>query len=414
MNLTIDSGFFLCLLSFIVSTLAYPVVLRIARRYGIMDNPNARKLQRVPVPVMGGLAVFLGIMASILVWNMQLNDTVLWVGLIAMLLMLVLGTIDDATDVPAVMRFIVEVGLVYWMILVSGISIDCFHGLWDIQTVDVTVSLPLSIIAGVGIINAINLIDGVDGYSSGFGIMSCILFASLFYYAGDEMLGGFAVMCVGALVPFFMHNVFGRTSKMFIGDSGTLMMGTALTVMVFSALSRDGSCSKLTSEGIGLVPFTLAVMSIPVFDTLRVMGVRIMRGGSPFSPDKTHLHHLFIEMGFSHIGTAFCILIINLLIVGAWFLTWKSGASVNMQFVVVVVLSILVTFGFYHFVKIQESAGPLDSDGYPTGSAIWKFLCMVGEKSHVEDNAFWTFLRNFMDGAYLPWNRQKGKSGKKK
>lgn len=410
MFFSIDSGAFLCLLSFIVSTLAYPVVLRIARKYGIMDNPNARKLQRVPVPVMGGLAVFLGILVSIMVWNIQLNETVLWVGLVAMLIMLVLGSIDDAIDIPASLRFVVEIVVVYWMILVSGVSIDCFHGLWNYDTVEVVVSLPLSIFAGVGIINAINLIDGVDGYASGFGIMSCILFACLFYYAGDEMLGGLALMCVGALVPFFMHNVFGRSSKMFIGDSGTLMIGTVLTIMVFSILSKDGSCRKLGSEGIGLVPFTLAVMSIPVFDTLRVMGVRMMRGGSPFHPDKTHLHHLFIEMGFSHIGTSFCILSLNLLIVGAWFLSWKMGASVNTQFTVVVLLSILVTFGFYHFVKVQEGAGPLDIDGYPTGSAIWKILCMVGEKSHIEDNAFWTFLRNFMDGVYLPWNRPKKKS----
>jgi len=414
MNFTIESGAFLCLLSFIVSTLTYPLVLRIARKYGIMDNPNARKLQRVPVPVMGGVAVFLGIVASVLVWNIKLNDTVLWVGLVAMTIMLILGAIDDATDMSASLRFVIEIVVVYWVILVSEINIDCLHGLWGIETVDLIVSLPLSILAGVGIINAINLIDGVDGYSSGFGILSCIMFSCLFYYAGDDMLGGLALMCVGALVPFFMHNVFGRSSKMFIGDSGTLMIGTVLTIMVFSALSSGGSCGKLESEGIGLVPFTLAVMSVPVFDTLRVMGVRILRGGSPFHPDKSHLHHLFIEMGFSHIGTSFCILLINTFIVGAWFLTWKLGGSISVQFTVVVVLSILVTFGFYHFIKVQESSGPLDEDGYPTGSAIWKFCCMLGVKSHVEDNAFWTFLRNFMDGVFLPWNKNKSKSKQKK
>lgn len=404
MNFTTDSGLFLCLLSFITSTLVYPLVLRIAKKFGFMDNPNARKLQRVPVPVMGGVAVFVGILASILVWNVRVNDTVLWVGLVVMTIMLVVGAIDDATDIPASLRFIVEMGLVYWMILASGVGIDCFHGLWGINTVDVVVSLPLSIIAGVGIINAINLIDGVDGYASGFCIMSCSIFSSLFYYAGDEMMGGLAIMCVGAMIPFFMHNVFGRTSKMFIGDSGTLMMGTILTILIFATLSGDGSCSQLETEGIGLVPLTLAIMSIPVFDTLRVMGVRMMRGISPFQPDKTHLHHLFIEMGFSHLGTSVCILLINLMIVGAWFLSWKLGASVDVQFAVVVVLSILVTFGFYHFVKVQESAGPLDEDGYPTGSTIWKFFCMVGEKSHIEDNKLWTFLRNFMDGRW--WQKR--------
>lgn len=412
LNLTTNSGFTLCLLSFLVSALVYPVVLRIARKYGFMDNPNARKLQRVPVPVMGGVAVFLGIVASILVWNIQLNETMLWVGLVGMTIMLVLGAIDDATDIPPSLRFIVEMLVVYWMILVSGVEIDSFHGLWGIDYVDVVISLPLSIIAGVGIINAINLIDGVDGYSSGFCIIACIIFATLFYYAGDEMLGGLAVMCVGALVPFFMHNVFGDKSKMFIGDSGTLMMGTVLTIMVFSALSAGGECSKLETEGIGIVPLTLAIMSVPVFDTLRVMGVRILRGKSPFKPDKTHLHHLFIEMGFSHLGTSFCILLINMMIVASWLLTWKLGGSVDTQFLVVVLLSILVTFGFYRFMKVQEMGGPVDEDGFPQGTIIWRFFCTLGVKTHMEDNKFWTFISKFMDGSF--WTKEKEVKRKKK
>lgn len=412
LNLTTNSGFTLCLLSFLVSALVYPVVLRIARKYGFMDNPNARKLQRVPVPVMGGVAVFLGIVASILAWNIQLNETMLWVGLVGMTIMLVLGAIDDATDIPPSLRFIVEMLVVYWMILVSGVEIDSFHGLWGIDYVDVVISLPLSIIAGVGIINAINLIDGVDGYSSGFCIIACIIFATLFYYAGDEMLGGLAVMCVGALVPFFMHNVFGDKSKMFIGDSGTLMMGTVLTIMVFSALSAGGECSKLETEGIGIVPLTLAIMSVPVFDTLRVMGVRILRGKSPFKPDKTHLHHLFIEIGFSHLGTSFCILLINMMIVAAWLLTWKLGGSVDTQFLVVVLLSILVTFGFYRFMKVQEMGGPVDEDGFPQGTIIWRFFSTLGVKTHMEDNKFWTFISKFMDGSF--WTKEKEVKRKKK
>lgn len=407
MKFSTDSGLFLCLLSFVVSILVYPLILRIARRFGIMDNPNARKLQRVPIPVMGGIVVYIGLMVSLLFWNVRINDTIIWVGLVSMTVMLILGAIDDATDIPASLRFIIEMMVVYWMILVSGVGIDCFHGLWGYYDIGLIVSLPLSIIAGVGIINAINLIDGVDGYASGFCIMSCTLFAIMFYYAGDTMMGNLSIICVGAIVPFFLHNVFGRTSKMFLGDSGTLMMGTVMTILVFSVLSNGGTCSKLESEGIGLVPFTLAVMSIPVFDTLRVMGVRMLRGGSPFHPDKTHLHHLFIEMGFSHIGTSICILLIDFSIVAVWYLSWKLGASVDTQFWVVVLLSIIVTFGFYRFMKLQEMGGPVDEDGFHTGTVIWKFCCKMGEKSHVEDNLFWKIVRNIMDGRFSKSSRKK-------
>ncbi|MBR4793286.1 MAG: undecaprenyl/decaprenyl-phosphate alpha-N-acetylglucosaminyl 1-phosphate transferase [Bacteroidaceae bacterium] len=405
MNLT-TSGYFLCLLSFVACTLSYPLVLRLAKRYGFMDNPNERKLQRVPIPVMGGLAVFIGILCSLLVCNIQVNDNVVWVGLAAMVIMLVIGAIDDATDIPASLRFILEIALVYWMTVDAKIGINSFHGLWDIEEIDIAYSLPLSLIAGVGIINAINLIDGVDGYASGFCIMACAVFSVLFFYAGNKILGNVCIICVGALIPFFLHNVFGRTSKMFIGDSGTLMMGTILTISVFAVLSSKGNCKMLESEGIGLVPLTLAILSIPVFDTLRVMGARIVRGVSPFHPDKTHLHHLFIEMGFSHIGTAVCIISLNFLIVVIWFISWKLGASINTQFYIVVSLSLLITFCFYRFMKIQENSGPVDEDGFHTGNVIWRFFCKLGEKTHFEDNSFWKLLRNLMDGRF----RIKGKN----
>lgn len=396
MNIT-TTGFFLCLLAFIVTTLVYPFVLSYAQKNGIVDNPNARKLQRVPVPVMGGVAVFVGILISVLVSNIQINDLTIWVGFVCMVIMLVIGAIDDIRDIPATLRFIIETALVYGMIVVADIGIDSLHGLWNVGEIPTSISLPLSIIAGVGVINATNLIDGVDGYASGYGIMSCSLYAVLAFYVGDMVIGRLALIFVGSLVPFFLHNVFGRKSKMFIGDSGTLMMGTVMTLFVFSILSKNSDCCVLEQKGLGLVPFTVAVMSIPVFDTLRVMGARVVRGTSPFHPDKTHLHHLFIEMGFSHIGTTLSILLLDFLIVAIWFILWLLGASIDVQFYIVVGLSMFVTFGFYRFMKIQQNRGPKDEDGYPMGTKIWRFFCILGDKSHIERNGMWAFMRKLMD-----------------
>lgn len=392
------SEFLWPLLSLIVSLVVYPFVLRIAIKHNIVDNPNARKLQRVPVPVMGGFVVFSGIIVALLVSNTQLNDTSTWVGLTAMTTMLVIGAWDDIMDVSATLRFILEMALVYGMVVLADIGIDSFHGLWGIGAIPDSVSLPLSVIVGVGVINATNLIDGVDGYSSGFGILSCALFAALFYEGGNVVMGRLALICVGALIPFFLHNVFGNKSKMFIGDSGSLMMGAVLSLFVFSFLSKDGSCAVLEDKKMGMLPFSIAVLSIPVFDTLRVMCVRIIRGKSPFHPDKTHLHHLFIEMGFSHLGTTFFILSINVFIVAAWFVSWKLGASVDVQFYVVVALSFLATFGFYKLMKVQQNKGDADEDGYPTGGRLWKWMCNLGEKTHIERNGFWQFMRNLVDG----------------
>lgn len=395
----------LCLIAFVASLVAYPVVLAIAKEHKIVDNPNARKLQREPVPVMGGVAVFAGILVAVLAFNIQMNSQIMWVGGIAMVIMLVIGLIDDIWDLSATQRFIMELVLMYGVIVFAHIGIGSLHGLWGVGELPLTISLPLSLISGVGIINSVNLIDGVDGYSSGFCTMACLLFASFAYYVGDILLGRMAIICAGALLPFFLHNVFGAKSKMFIGDSGTLMLGTLLAMFVFLVLSRDSRYCVLEHDGMGLVPFTLAVMSIPVFDTLRVMFVRIYRGRSPFHPDKTHLHHLFIDLGFSHIGTTVFILSINFFIVVVWFIAWKLGASIDAQLYIVVGMSILTTFGFYHFMRLQYNRGPLDENGRHLGNRLWRFFCVMGDLSHFERRGIWGFMRKLMDGYW--WSKEK-------
>lgn len=400
MNWTL-SLILLCFLAFVVTMCVYPFVLRFAKRHNIVDNPNARKLQRVPVPVMGGIAFFVGIAVATSVAVLVFHYHFLLIAFVAMAIMLVIGTWDDVKDLPATLRFIIEIVVIWFMMYSGRIYIDDFHGLWKISGIDLFWAMPLSIIAGVGILNAINLIDGVDGYCSGYGILSCLLFGVLFLASGLHRMGCFAFICAGAIVPFFFHNVFGWSSKMFMGDGGSLTIGMVLTFFVFCVLSTDSGCANLASKGVGLIPYSLAVLAIPVFDTLRVMSMRIIRGLSPFSPDKTHLHHLFIEMGFSHVGTTAAILCMNIFIVGVWFLSYKLGVSVDWQFYIVVILSFLFTWVFYKFMKIQQAGGPKDEDGFPEGTKIWKSMCRLGRMSHMERGCVWDAIQKTMDGSFF-------------
>jgi hypothetical protein len=209
------------------------------------------------------------------------------------------------------------------------------------------------------------------------------------------------MIVTGALIPFFLHNVFGAKSKMFIGDSGTLMLGMMMVVMSFYALSSTGSLDAMETKDICIPAFVAAVLCIPVFDTLRVMTLRILRGRSPFKPDKTHLHHLFIDMGFSHLGAALFILFINAMVVLVWVLTWQMGWSIDAQFYTVVILGFLVTFGFYKFMKVQQNGGHIDEEGYPEGTVIWFAMCKVGNWTHREKKRSWAIMRELMDGPLL-------------
>ena len=147
------------------SALVFPFVLQFAKDHDIVDNPNARKLQRVPVPVMGGLVVYSGILTGCLLLMALRPEPILAWGLVAMTVMLIIGMWDDMKELSAAFRFMVEIVLVGAFIWKSGYYIDNLHGLWGVHEIEPWIGIPLSVITGVGLINAVNLIDGVDGHS---------------------------------------------------------------------------------------------------------------------------------------------------------------------------------------------------------------------------------------------------------
>ena len=394
-------GILVFLVSAVTSMTMFPWALKFARKHGIVDNPNARKLQRVPIPVFGGIVVYSGVLIGGIVLSLWMWSWVLFYGLIGMTIMMVIGMWDDQKDISATLRLLIEIALVSAFIAMTGVYIDDLHGLWGINELNSWVGIPLSVFAGVGLINAVNLIDGVDGYSSGYGMMACALFGLCFWTVWSTTMVCMMLIMIGALLPFFMHNVFGARSKMFIGDGGTLMLGMMMTVCAFFALSSTQPCDKLDEEGLSLTAFTLAVLCIPVFDTVRVMTMRILRGLSPFKPDKTHLHHLFIDMGFSHLGAALFILLLNFTVVLICLASWKLGLSVDVQMYIVIALGLLVTFGFYKFMKMQQNGGPVDEEGYPQGTALWHLMEKFGGITHREDKRFWKSMKYMVDGPML-------------
>jgi UDP-N-acetylmuramyl pentapeptide phosphotransferase/UDP-N-acetylglucosamine-1-phosphate transferase len=217
--------------------------------------------------------------------------------------------------------------------------------------------------------------------------MASILFAIMFYRLGNTVMMVMAISAAGAIVPFFLHNVFGHDTRMFIGDSGTLVMGTMMSMFIISLLDKTPSSYIMAQKGVGLIPFELAVLSIPVFDTLRVMSARILHGRSPFHPDKTHLHHMFIDLGFSHTGTTISILSLNFIIIVAWFIAYKAGASIDLQLYIVLSLSFIFTFGLYNFSKRQLEKN---------GKAL-KILQKIGKTVNIEKKGMWAVIQRGID-----------------
>lgn len=378
------------LIAFFTSLIAviwiHPIIVKIAHKKNIVDNPNARKLQSTPVPVLGGIAVFFGIIIGLVFTSGEISSAPLMPIIAAMVIMLYTGTMDDIIDLTARTRFLFEIGVITLLIFTQGMLIDNFHGLWDLYAISKAAAIPLTIFATVGIINSINLIDGVNGLSSGYCILASVVFGTFFYITNNAPMVILAAVSVGSLLPFFFHNVFGKTSKMFIGDGGALVMGLIMSIFVINALNTDHAILDAIGTEFNPIPFSLAVMVIPVADTLRVMSSRMIRGTSPFHPDKTHLHHLFIGNGFSHAGTTTMILLLNVIVIAVQFIASRMGASVEVQLYIVIGMGIIMSWGLYHGVSMMRD----DGQGK-------KFIRVIGRTTHIERKGVFLVLQRIVD-----------------
>lgn len=372
----------------VVSYLIYWPVLKIAKSKNIVDKPQARKLQRVPVPVLGGIAVFFGIVVGLSFFKTMLSITSLFAVLTAMIVMLYLGTIDDVLNLSPILRLFVEFVVMGLLLFGTRYSLCNFQGLWGIRFLPAVFSVPLSVLLMVGIVNAINMIDGVDGLVSMYCIFALSMFGLLFFLSYDYSFAALAAVSVGALIPFLLHNILGSSTKMFIGDGGTMMIGTVLASMAIVMCKYRDEYVHFIDIQFGLLAFSLAVLAVPIFDMLRVMCYRIVHGKSPFKPDKNHLHHIFIDLSFSHIAISITEVILNMIVVAVWAAVWQSGASVSMQFYSVVITAFIVTFGVASFLKYH-----LKRD-----TKLCKRLRAFGNASNPQNLKVWARLQSFVDG----------------
>ncbi len=374
--------FFMALL---FTALIYPLIVKMAVSRNMFDIPDERKLQARPVPVMGGLAVFFGIVVGAGVTSVFFNSYALFTCVITLTVMMYVGMLDDMVGLSPLLRLVVELFLVAFIVYMDKTNINDFHGLLGIGKLPVWVSLPLCSVSCLGIINSINLIDGVDGLSSGICIFACLCFGVVFCASYDGTMAVMASLAAGALMPFFFHNVFGVKSKMFVGDSGTLMLGMLMSIFCMRILDNT-SLVAVNHPRMGVVAFSLSVLSVPVFDALRVMFGRIMKGKSPFQADRSHLHHLFIELGFSHIGTTVAVLSLNALNVLCWFVCYLFGGDATAQFAVVFVMGLLNTNGVYYAVR------KMNHHRWPYLTLKW-----LARKSHMEAGRTFLVIRRLAD-----------------
>lgn len=386
-------------ISLIATFLVYKPIFRIATLKGIVDNPEARKIQKRPVPVLGGAAVFFGIIVGLGFFKTMYSYQSIFPVVMAMTIMLYVGLTDDILEIKPWKRLVIEAGVALLIIYGCRFCIMNFQGLWGVENLPAGIGVPLTVIAFVGITNAINLVDGVDGLCSGLCILACLCFGLVFFLAHDYSFCALAAVSAGALVPFFLHNMFGSRTKMFLGDGGSMIMGAMLSAMVIELLRKSFASGLISFTSMDIFPlrtfdfsliaFSLAVLAIPIFDTLRVMFERIFAGNSPFAPDNRHLHHLLLKAGYSCLMITLVEICLTLLILCAGAASWIAGASVDVQFFTVLSASLLTDFGLAALLRYSVT--------HPE-SRVHSHIAARAGRSHLEDKEFWRSLERLIDG----------------
>lgn len=297
------------LMAVLLGQIIIPRILVISHRKRLFDQPDSRKVHHRPISRLGGVTFFpvilivmctIGLLQFYEMENITSSVISESLCLVAGLMLLyMIGVCDDLIGVRYRRKFEVQI-LAAAFLPFAGLSIQNLGGLFGWYEISPLVGVPLTMLLTVFLINAINLIDGIDGLASGLCMVAITLFGMSFALHGSWMYALLAFASVGVLIPFFFYNVFGnanRGHKIFMGDTGSLTLGFILSVMVVKYVSvMVQESSRL--DGAPVV-MAFSVLLVPSLDVCRVVLNRFRRRVHPFKPDKSHIHHKFLNMGFT-------------------------------------------------------------------------------------------------------------------
>jgi UDP-GlcNAc:undecaprenyl-phosphate GlcNAc-1-phosphate transferase len=297
--------------AFSVTRIAVPSIITISWVKKLYDKPDSRKSHTSEIPTLGGAAVFFGMLVPTTLFGTQNFGHELKYIIIGLIILFFVGIKDDLLNISAKKKLVAEILAIAVVAVLGDIRVSSFDGFLGIGEIPYAVSILFTIFVFVVIINGFNLIDGIDGLAAGVGILTISTLGIWFLLIRDYNYAAFCCTVVGALLAFFGFNVFGKHNKIFLGDTGSLILG--LIVSVFTVRFLESSLTATMAPGRLPAPaIAFGILIVPMIDTLRVFTLRILAGKSPFQPDRSHIHHKLLLLGFNHLQSTILILAFNL------------------------------------------------------------------------------------------------------
>lgn len=293
------------LMSFILVFISIPTILKVSHSKNLFDEPGKRRVHKQKVPTLGGLGIFFGIIFTYTVFIDWFNYQPIPFFLPALLIIFSIGIKDDILVTAPIMKLLGQLIAAFIIVGFGDFRITDFHGFFGLRP-DYFISISFTIILLVFLVNGFNLIDGVDGLAAITGIITATGFAVWFFINGSYLMPILSSILVGALLAFLYFNVFSKTQKIFMGDTGSLVVGFVLAIMAinFMEFNANDERSTLLFSMTSAPAVAMGILIIPIMDTIRVFFLRISKGQSPFAADKAHIHHRLLTLGFSHFQIA--------------------------------------------------------------------------------------------------------------
>lgn len=294
------------------SVTAIPVIIKISRLKNLMADPGERSSHITKTPTLGGVAIFASTLISYFLWENPDEGQLIHLSISAIVVLFFLGVKDDILVLSPKKKMFVQVIVSALVVILADLRIENLFGIFGINEVPYVLSLLLTVFIFIALINAINLIDGIDGLAGGIGMIAGGMFGLWFFLNGYFAMACLAASMSGSLFGFLRFN-YSKTSKIFMGDTGSLIVGFLLSMFALNFIQLNIEYRFNPNASFSAPILAIVVLIVPIFDTLRVFIVRLKDKKSPFIGDRNHLHHILIDSGLSHFQTSVILWVFTLI-----------------------------------------------------------------------------------------------------
>ena len=331
-------------ISFLITYLSIPAIIIISKRKNLMDEPGIRSSHLRKIPNLGGIAIFfsIGVCASIFAYELFEMYKFLFASLI---ILLYVGVMDDIVIMRAYKKLVAQIIVSVLMVVFSDVRIRSLFGLFGVYELNYFVSVIFTIFTFIILINAFNLIDGIDGLAGGYSILCCMFFGVSYFRLGEYNypLVILSVVIIGSVLAFLYYNLSNfRAKKIFMGDTGSMLLGflLAFTSICFIDIFIDKKVINIPRYHLQSAPVVaIAILMLPIIDTLNVIIIRLINKKSPFDADQNHIHHKVVRLDLTHRRSSFYILCYYFIVVGlVYFLRHLDN---NLLLIIVILLGFL-------------------------------------------------------------------------